>query len=699
LDALVRQLEGLARRQPVMAVLEDAHWIDASSRELLDLAIERLRALPILLIVTFRPEFRAPWAGQPRVTVLALSRLERGERIALAEQVAGGKSLPDEVIAEIVDRTDGVPLFVEELTKGVLETGALREEEHRYVLDRALPPSAIPTTLHASLVARLDRLPALRRVAQIGAAIGREFSYALLRAVSRIPEAELQAVLARLVASELVFQRGTPPDAVYSFKHALVQDAAHGSMLRSARRQLHARIAEALEADSPETGEVRPELLAQHYAEAGLVEKSVICWGKAARRSVVRSAMVEAAAQFQKGLDQLALLPDGGTRQRQELVFLSGLGAALMAVKGFAAPETGHAYSRAQALWERLGSPSEFLQIPYGQSEYHINRGELGLAYRFAEDLLRLSRQRNDTSGLVLGHYACGLNLLSAGRFLSSRMHMEEGLALYDPACHDVLVHQAGVHPHVNSQAFLALALFCLGYPDQALALSKAAIAEARRLAHPPSLAASSSASSRLLSLIGDSAALEERADELIAVATEQGFPRWHALGTIYRGWARVKNGHVMEGLSLLRGGSAAFRGAGDAIWTPHYTALLAGACEIAGQMDEAAVLLDDALQMVGRTGERWFAAELNRRKGQLLHDQRHYENAEAWYLKALSIARQQDAKLWELRAAVSLARLYRNQGGHADARALLAPIFAWFTEGFDTPDLKEAKALLDDLA
>jgi predicted ATPase len=255
------------------------------------------------------------------------------------------------------------------------------------------------------------------------------------------------------------------------------------------------------------------------------------------------------------------------------------------------------------------------------------------------------------------------------------------------------------VHPHVNSQAFLALALFCLGYPDQALALSKAAIAEARRLAHPPSLAASSSASSRLLSLIGDSAALEKRADELIAIATEHGFPRWHALGTIYRGWARVKNGHVTEGLSLLRSGSAAFRGAGDAIWTPHYTALLAGACEIAGQMGEAAVLLDDALQMVARTGERWFAAELNRRKGQLLHDQRHYENAEAWYLEALSIARQQDAKLWELRAAVSLSRLYRNQGRHADARGLLAPIFAWFTEGFDTPDLKEAKALLDDLA
>jgi predicted ATPase len=548
-------------------------------------------------------------------------------------------------------------------------------------------------------MARLDRSVSLRPIAQIGAAIGREFSYALLRAVSVIPEAELQAALAQLVASGLVFQRGTPPDAVYTFKHALVQDAAYGSMLRRARRQLHARIAEALEADFPETVDIRPELLAQHYAEAGLVEKSVICWGKAAQRSVLRSAMMEAAAQFQRGLDQLALLPNGGVRQRQELVFLSGLGAALMAVKGFAAPETGHAYSRARALWERLGSPSKFLQIPYGQSEYHINRGELDLARRCAEDLLHQSLQRSDTSGLVLGHYACGLNLLSAGKFLLSRMHMEEGLALYDPACHHSLVHQAGVHPHVNSQAFLALVLFCLGYPDQALALSKTAIEEARRLTHPPSLAASLSAGSRLLSLIGDSVALGERADELIKVATEQGFPRWRALGAIYRGWATVQNGRVDEGLSLLHKGATAFRGAGDAIWTPHYTALLAGAREIAGRGDEAVILLDEALRMVMRTGERWFAAELNRRKGKLLENQGQCERAEAWYLEASKIAREQDARLWELRAAVSLARLRRGQGRHDEAHGLLAPIFGWFTEGFNTPDLKQAKTLLDELA
>jgi predicted ATPase len=325
LEALIRQLEGLARQQPVLMVFEDAHWIDPTSRELLDLTVERARSLPVLLIVTFRPEFQPPWTGQPQVTMLALNRLDRPDRTALVTGIAANKALPGEVVEEIADRTDGVPLFVEELTKSVLESGLLREEGDRYVLDGALPPFAIPTSLHASLMARLDRLSSVRLVAQFGAAIGREFSYALLRAVSRLPENELHAALARLVASELVFQRGMPPDAVYSFKHALVQDAAHGSLLRSTRQQLHAQIAEALEAQLPQLMDSQPELFAQHYAEAGLVEKSAAYWGKAGHRSAARSAMAEAAAQLQKGLDQLARLPDNPDRQRRELEFRSAL--------------------------------------------------------------------------------------------------------------------------------------------------------------------------------------------------------------------------------------------------------------------------------------------------------------------------------------------------------------------------------------
>jgi class 3 adenylate cyclase/predicted ATPase len=684
LEALIRQLEGLARQQPALMIFEDTHWIDPTSRELLDLAVEQIRSLPVLLIVTFRPEFQPPWTGQPHVSMLALNRLDRHDRAALITQIAGRKALPDEVVAQIADRTDGVPLFVEELTKSVLESG--------------VSPVGIPTTLHDSLMARLDRLASVRHVAQIGAAIGREFSYALLHAVSGLPEDELQGTLSRLVASELVFQRGAPPEAVYSFKHALVQDAAHGSLLRSTRRQLHAQIAEALEAHSPELMDSQPEVLAQHYAEAGLIAKSVACWGKAGHRSAACSAMVEAVTQFQKALDQLELLPDSRERQRQKLEFWIALGAALQAVRGVGAPQTGHAYARARELWERLGSPSEFLHTPYTQSFHHAFRGEYDLAQRLAEDLLRLSRQRNHSAGLVLGHLSSARSLMYGGKFGPSRSHLEEVLALYDPISHRPLVHQAGTHPHVNSMAFLGNVLFCLGYPDQALTQSNAAIAEARRLAHAPSLAQSLAFGAVLLSLVGDNAVLGEWVDQLVAVTIEQGFAHWGALGSIYRGWVTAKKGDLAEGISLLRGSLAASRATGAETYMPHHIALLARACGVARQIEEALALFDDALQLVEKTGERWFAAELNRLKGELLLRQGHFEATEELYHKALSIAEEQEAKLWELRAAVSLAQLRRDQGRRTDAHDLLAPVYGWFTEGFDTPDLKEAKALLDEL-
>jgi predicted ATPase len=469
-------------------------------------------------------------------------------------------------------------------------------------------------------------------------------------------------------------------------------------LLRSTRQRLHAQIAEALEAHFPELMITQPELFAQHYAEAGLVEKSVTFWGKAGRRSVARSAMAEAAAQFQKGLDQLALLPNTPERRREELEFLSALGTVLASVKGFGAPETGHAYARARELWEQLGSPSEYLNISSGQSAYHLVRGELGLAMRLDDDLLRLSHQRNDSGGVVQGHYSIGRDLMFAGRFASSRLHLEEVLALYDPNAHRSLVHQVGIHPQVASQAFLGIVLFCLGYAEQALARSNAAIAEARRLAHPHSLALSLTYAAWLFSLVRDDDALEERAGQLVAVSTEHGFPYWRAVGTTYRGWAKVKSGEVTEGMHLLRNSSIAYRATASEVGTPYFIALLAGACEIAGQVEEGSTLFDDAFQIAERTGERWFEAELNRQKGQLLLHQGHSEAAEKLYRKALSIAAEQEAKMWELRAAASLARLRRDQGRRAEARDLLAPVYGWFTEGFATPDLKEAKALLDEL-
>ena len=535
--------------------------------------------------------------------MLTLSRLDRGERMALVLQIADGKALPREVVEQIVDRTDGVPLFVEELTKSVLESEFLREEADRYVLDRALPPFAIPSSLHDSLMARLDRLASVRHVAQVGAAIGREFSYTLLQAVSRLPDDELQAALNRLVASELVFQRGRPPDSVYAFKHALVQDATHASLLRNARQQLHAQIASALETQHPELLDTQPELFARHYAEAGLVEKSVEYWGKAGRRSAARSTMAEAVAQLQKGLEQLGLLPDTVERQRKELEFWSALGAALIVVKGNTVPETGDACIRATQLCEQLGSPAEFLHIPYAQSRYHANRGELDLAHRLDEDLLHRSRRWNDSAGLVLGLMSSGRTLMHFGSFASSRVQLEQVHAVYEPLAHGFLGHVAGFYPHVTADTYLGLVLLCLGFPDQASARSSAAIAEARKLAHPPSLALSLGVGTIMLSLTGDQAAVRERSGQLVAVATEQGFPAWRLHGTMHQGGIKVKNGQTAEGMSLLRSGLAARRADGEGLWFTYYCALLAQACELSGQNEEALLLLDEnssALRKIG---------------------------------------------------------------------------------------------------
>jgi predicted ATPase len=698
LEALLGLLEDLSRKRPVLMLYEDAHWIDPTSRELLDLTIERICRQPVLLIITFRPEFQEAWSGAAHVSTLLLNRLDANEGTILAETVAG-KPLPSEVVANIAARTDGVPLFVEELTRAVVEGGLLRDEGDRYSLDRPIPSFAIPPSLHASLLARLDHLgPTAKEIAQIGAAIGRDFPYELLATVAQRGEAELRHALSRLVEAGLVFQRGEPPNATFLFKHALVQDAAYGALLRGPRQKLHAQIAEALEAHFPELAETQPELFAQHYAEAGLIEKSVACWGKAGHSSAARSAMAEAAAQFQKGLDQLALLPDSPERQRQQLEFWAALGAVLRFIKGQGAPETGHSFARARELWEQLGSPSEFLHVPYGQSRYHVYRGELDLGLRLDEDLLRLSRERDDDAGFVLGHQACGTSQMLAGRFALSRLHLEAALALYDPTSHSSLAHQTGSHPQVVAQAYLGFVLFCLGFPDQALARTSAAIAEARRLAHSPSLASSLMGGAILLSLAGDNGALDERTDDLVTVATDEGFLFWRPMGMIYRGWVKVQDGDAAEGISLLRKGSAAYRATGAQLWMPYYTAFLARACGIAGRIEEALAQLDDAFHNAESTGERWFAAELHRHKGRLLLRQGDSGAAEELYRKALSIAEEQEAKLWELRAAASLARLRRDQDRRAEARDLLAPIYGWFTEGFDTPDLKDAKALLDEL-
>jgi class 3 adenylate cyclase/predicted ATPase len=698
LAALLRQLEGLARQQPILMIFEDLHWIDPTSREFLDLVLAQIDRLPTLLVATFRPEFQPPWAGQPYVTVIALNRLGRGDGAAMVQRLAGNATLlPQDVIAEIVERTDGVPLFVEEMTKAVLEAGAERGREIA-----ASAPGArlgVPATLQASLMARLDRLgPAAKGVAQIGAAIGREFSYELAATVGELPQEGLQDALQRLVDAGLVFQHGVPPTAEYLFKHALVQDASYGTLLRRTRQQLHARIAASLEAHWPELMDTQPEVFAQHYEKAGLDEKAVEYWVRASKRSAAQSALVEAAMQLEKALARLALMADGRERQQMELGLQADLGSIRFAVRGWAAPETGQSYARARELWEQLGYPSEFLRVPWGQWMYHANQGDFDLGQRLAEDLLHRSQQHGQGSGLILARLCLGATFMGRGEFVLSHLHLAEGDRLYVPATHRALAQEAGVHPHTMGLTFLGFIHFCLGYPDQALAYYTAAITEARREQHRPSIAQSLSMKARLLCFLGDAELLAEHAEQIFAIGVDQGFPYWRAQGLIYRGWAKVATGGFDHGISSLRAGIIAYQATGARWWMPFFLALQADAEVIGSHPDVALGILTEALNTSRERGENWFEAELVRRLGQLLQH-RTSTAAESLFEEAIEIAQRQEAKLWELRAAASLARLRCDQGRKAEARDLLAPVYGWFTEGFDTPDLKEAKALLDELA
>jgi predicted ATPase len=615
--------------------------------------------------------------------------------------VTGEKPLPAEIVEQIVARTDGVPLFVEELTKTVLESGLLADAGDHFELSGPLPPLAIPTTLHDSLMARLDRLAPVKEVAQIGAAIGREFSHALLAAVAGRPDPELQSALDQLVASELVFRRGIPPEATYSFKHALVQDAAYQSLLKSKRQQLHARIAEALEQQFPDTAKTRPELLAHHSAEAGLVEKAVMYWERAARQSAERSAMAEAVAQSRSGLDLLGRLPDNVGRSRKELELQSVLAAALVATVGNAAVETGQAYARASALCEQLGDKTTLVPVLSGLSTHQQTRSEFAAMRQTALDLLRLGEQLSDTASALVGNRSMALCLYHLGRFHPAREHLERVLNIYAPGAHHPLTSIAAFDMRAAALTYLSLSLLILGYPEQARQCSEQSLIWSRSLRHPHTLAFSLhyAAFFHLLGSVGPTA--DEIIDELSALAAEQRFPVWRAGADIMRGYVLAARGDAAEGFQLARKGLAEREATGSSWHHTYFLGLLARIAHDAGESVEALSLLETALAMADRTGERWFEAELHRLKGQcLITDQPGAgAAAEACFQHAIDAAREQQARLWELRAATSLARLWAEQGKRTQARDLLAPIYGWFTEGFETPDLKDAKALLDQLA
>jgi TOMM system kinase/cyclase fusion protein len=709
LHALLTILLRIAAQQPVLLVMEDLHWVDPSTLELLSLLVDQAPTARMLALWTFRPDFSPPWTGRAHLTQVTLHRLPRHQVMAMIGRIAQGKVLPAEVVEQIVAKTDGVPLFVEELTKMVLESGLLQEREGRYALTGPLPPLAIPATLHDSLMARLDRLATVKGLAQLGATLGREFSYELLHAVSPWDEETLQRGLYQLVEAEFLYQQGLPPQATYLFKHALIQEAAYQSLLRSTRQQYHQRIAQTLEARFADLCATQPELLAHHYTEAGLLMQALPYWQQAGTRALQRSANVEAIAHGQSGLALLTDLPDTLQRTQHELDFLITLGPALMATKGYAAPEAVQAYTRARALCQQVGETPEHFPVLWNLVVLALARAEHQTALELGTQCLQLAHRVQEAAFLLTAHLAIGVSWFYLGNPAQACTHLEQTVTLYDPAQHHVLAYRYGaMDPGIVGFGYYTLALWMRGYAAQACAQSAKALSLAQQLAHPYTLARTLYYDTVLCQLRRDAPAVRDQAEAATTVATAQKFALAQALGLIMRGWAIAVQEHSTEGLVQIQQGLAAYRATGAEYQRPHFLTLLAEVSGILGQPEGGLAALEEALTLMEQTGERYYEAELHRQRGELLllceaqshlaQDSREQHEAEVCFQQALDVARHQQAKSLELRAAMSLARLWQRQGKRAEAYELLAPIYGWFTEGFDTADLQEARTLLEEL-
>jgi class 3 adenylate cyclase/predicted ATPase len=701
LHAFLTILLRIAAQQPVLFVMEDLHWVDPTTLELLTLIVDQGPTTRILALFTYRPDFSPPWLGRSHLTQVTLTRLPRRQAAELTGRVAQGKALPPEVIEQVVAKTDGGPLFVEELTKMALESGLLQEGEERYALSGPLPPLAIPATLHDSLMARLDRLAAVKGLAQLGATLGREFSYELLQAVSPWDEGTLRQGLQQLVEAEFLCQQGLPPQATYRFKHALIQDAAYQSLLRSTRQLYHQRIAQVLEGHFPETAETQPEWLAHHYTQAGLTEQAVHYWQRAGQHASDRSAHLEAVSHFTTGIELLKSLPETPEHTQQALTLHVALGAALLVTKGQAAPEVEHAYAQAYALCQRVGETPQLVPVLLGLWRFYVVRPQLYTARELAETLLRLAQRPGDPALAIIAHYALGLTWWWLGVLPAARQHLEDAMARDTPGQRRAPAFRMGHDPGVGCRVHAALTLWVLGYPTQARARVDEALALAHGLAHPYSLAYAQCWAAFVSQVRRDVPAVHDQAEAAVALATEQGFPIWAAWGTSFRGWVQALQGQGEAGLAQVRQGVTAYRATGAALFVPYWCTVLADVCAHLGHTEDGLQALAEAHTLVERHEERCWEAEVHRLRGVLLLRQPGTPQAEAetWLQRALDVARRQEAKSLELRAAMSLSRLWQQQDKRAEAHELLAPIYGWFTEGLDTADLQEAKALLGELS
>jgi predicted ATPase len=696
--ALLRQLQMLSRQRPVLLVYEDAHWIDPSSRELLDVTVERVANLPVLLVITFRPEFQPPWTGQAHVFTLTLGRFGQRDVTALVEQVAGTNALPDEIMAEIVERTDGIPLFVEELTKAVLEAG--NADATRAVSTAPLPALAVPATLHASLMARLDRLGfAAKEVAQAAAAIGREFPFELLAPAAQKAEADLEAALGRLNDAGLVFCRGTPPQATVMFKHALVRDVAYGSLLRARRQELHARIAQAYQSCIPETARTQPELIAHHFTEAGMVDPAIDYWRRAGDLAIARSANAEAVHHFAAALDLIATIGDKSKREARELELCVKLGPALMIVKGTASPEVHAIYTRAAALRTGEDSPERYKSL-WGLYYYTMTSGRLREASDYARELLELAKRLGADDLVLEGYHARWTTLHWCGDLTAADAECREGISRYDPTRHHALAFAFSGHdPGICAHGIRAINSLLLGFPRQAIKRGAESMTLARSLAHPYSLALAMWHYSIVLQIARQGELCRSLATELVELSREHNFPMMVGNGMFFTGWASAEAGDVENGIALMEQALGLLTSAGRRVTRPYMQAALARAKADVGKLADAFELVDDALSATKAHGECWSEAELHHVRGRLLMARGRFDESDMHLRQSVEISREQSARALELRASTSLARLWRDQGKRTEARHLLAPIYGWFTEGFDTSDLKEAKALLDELA
>jgi class 3 adenylate cyclase/predicted ATPase len=698
--ALFDQMISLATRHPLLVVFEDLQWIDPTSLELLSLASEQIGDQRIFLLATARPEFTQTWPNHQHTSTLTLNRLGRSDGQALIMDVTRGKALPVEVRNQIIGRTDGVPLFIEELTKTVLESGLLRETDDHFELTGPLPILAIPSTLHASLLARLDRLAAVKDVAQIGAVIGREFSYPLVAAVAAFSEKDLNAALTQLVEAELIYQRGAPPDATYQFKHALVQDASYSSLVRSRRRQLHGAIARALEQRFPDIVETEPETLAHHSTEAGLTEPALSYWLRAGQRATTRSAYQEALRHLERGLALLETLPVSTNRDRRELDYLMALRVPLTAVTGFALNQDYEARSeRANVLAEKLGDVERLDASLNAQYDYCRATGKFGKARNLAERGRTLALRHGDRVMQLRAHHVMADSLLQRGEFAEAQNEFKQVLSLYDPE-RDRSIPYLPANQFVVSSTYFAWALWITGYPERAAEMQAQAFSHAADLDQLITTGyVRFHAGAQLEQLFGNVSAMLAHTKVLDALFSEHGINTWQGMSSFFKGWVLATCGEAENGIPYMQQALTLLDTKNVGIHVPYFMSLLAQSYAAVGNTGAALDLSRGALERVQQTGQHIWLAEMHRIDGEIRHAARNpLSDVEDCYSKALEVSRRQGAKAFELRAATTLARLWRGRGANIEARNLLVPVYAWYTEGFGTADLKAADALLAEL-